>query len=154
MKKQSYDVPAYRFGIVKINGSQKGQSHSVLDYQNALASADCIIIPFENIDGLTMSEIQQFIRLKEVHFIAYQYYEAVPMEKYEYNIIAQAYLDEQMLNGEPQTPIDQAIERTLEENYNKFDSQGKRVCHCFFERYQDKEYEITKDRIKRLEQAK
>ena len=76
------------------------------------------------------------------------------MQKSECNIIVQAYLDEEMLNSEQQTPIDQVIERTLEENYNKFDSQGKRVCNCFFERYQDKEYEVTKDRIKRLEQAK
>ena len=97
-----------------------------------------------------MSEIQQFIKLKEVHFIAYQYYEIMPMQKCEYNIIVQAYLDEQMLNREPQTTIDQAIERTLEENYNRFDSREKRVCHCFFERYQDKEYELTNERIKKL----
>lgn len=155
MKKQTYDVPAYKFGIAKISCSQKGESYSVQDYQYALQNARCAVIPFENVDGLTMEEIKDFIGIKELHFLSYMRYEDQTADiKENYFVMMQVYVDEQLLNKNSNTPIDQIIEKTLEDNYDKFDYRQKKACCCFFERYQDREYELTKERIKRLEQPK
>lgn len=155
MKPESFDIPAYRFGIVKIDSS-RDESYKLKDYQQALLTGRVIIIPFENVDGLTIEEIKKFLRIKEIYLIAYSYYEWPVQEqvKRNYDVIMQVYADEPRIEKTPDTPVDQVFAEILEENYNKLDKRQKRVCHCFFERYQDKSHTETLDRIKRLEKTK
>lgn len=44
MKHNTYDVPAYRFGIVKIDYAMPSEEYQGKDYQQALLQGRCTII--------------------------------------------------------------------------------------------------------------
>ncbi len=46
--------------------------------------------------------------------------------------------------------LDKMIEQILVEDYSKFQGIEQKMANCFFERYQDGNYEDTLKRVKRL----
>ena len=160
MKKQTYDVPAYKVGILAIQ-NERNKNHTVEDYQRAIDSQRVTIVPFEDVDGLLVSELQELLGLKEVmvqFYYKYQTQEIVRSSRMHYDqAIVYAmwfYIGEDILEENLSKPIDQVIEEILEELYDKQDETEQRYANCFFERYQDKSYELTKQRIKRLTEQK
>lgn len=77
-------------------------------------------------------------------------YETFTMRKHTY-ISGEVFIAEEILEKNTQMPIDRLIEKTLEEHYAELEPEHKRICQCFFQRYQDKSYKVTNERIKRLE---
>lgn len=152
MKNDTYDVPAYRFGIIKIDWAMPGEEYQIKDYQQALSQRRCTVIPFENIDGLTIEEVKNHLGTKEVCLIGYTYYETGQDEQLcrNYYVIMQAYASAQRLEKSSDMTIDRVFEEIFEESYKKLDNNQKRACHCFFERYQDKDYQKTYCRIQNI----
>ena len=159
MKKQTYDVPAYKVGIVVIPG-KKNVEHTIEDYQSAIETKQAIIVPFEDVDGLLVKEVQELLNTKEVFLQFYNQY-----QNWDLKICNQLSLNlgrkfklwffiGNILEENLTIPIDRLVENTIEDLYDTLDSEQKRCAHCFFERYQDKSYELTKERIKRLEENK
>lgn len=155
MKKKTYDVPAYKVGLILIEGEENIE-HSIYDYEWAIDKGKEIIVPFEDVDGLSVREVQEWLHIEEIYL---QFYYQFQSQNLKINQIskhaATAYktwffignIQEEDLD----TPIDQVIENTMEKLYDTMDDEAKTYIHCFFERYQDKSYDITKERIKRLE---
>lgn len=159
-KKKTYDVPAYKVGILVIRG-EDNINHTIKDYQRAIAEKKITIVPFEDVDGLTISEVQELLKTKEIMLQFYHQYQTWML--YSNNRVdlnqgiylkSYIYVGDDILEENLLKPIDQVIENTIEELYDTFDSDQRRAAHCFFERYQDKKYKLTKQRIKRLQNEK
>lgn len=152
MKPDTFDIPAYKFGIVKIDYAMSYEEHQLEDYQHELLQGRCTIIPFENIDGLTVEEVKSMLKIKEAHFAAYTSYETGQGNndiRY-INIILRMHAKAPLLEEYADTPIDYIVEKMFEECYGQLNSIQKRVCNCFFERYRDKSHQDTIERIKKL----
>ena len=158
MKKQTYDVPAYKVGIVQIKNSDPSVSYSPDEYESAISEKRAFLIPFEAVDGLECQEVQKFLKVKDVMLEFYADFNSKGLdgflEKRHIRFETWFYIAGDWLEENKTTPIDQVVETALEEFYEEMDPLQKRCAHCFFERYQDKSYELTKERIKRLEENK
>ncbi len=156
MKNETYDVPGYKFGILKINDhdyySQKMRENNselndiidkAIDYRHAE------VIPFDYVDGLKLKEVQAIIG-GELPIIACCYVEYIS-SGFTVNIsLLQRYIfSEEYIREQQEEPIDKAIEKLCVSNYN-FSDDFKRMANCFFERYQDKSYLATKERINKI----
>ena len=66
MKENTYDVPAYKFFIVKIHDGKR--EHSVNEYTYSLQNnPNCILrIPFEDVDGLTIHEVKGLLDTSDI----------------------------------------------------------------------------------------
>ena len=168
MKKKTYDIPAYKVGIIKITNGNEGK-HSRDDYSDAAKNGDVMVIPFEDIDGLEVQEVQQLIKTKELMVQFYYGYtgwkiNASPFSTYGHykndrnNAMSSTkgiftlylYIDEETLEKNKTTPVDQVVEHVLEDFYTNFTDAEKKCACCFFERYQDKDYKLTNQRVKKL----
>ncbi len=156
MKENTFDVPAYKFFVFKTNDSLR--THSIF-YYNSLISAstsiprDVTLIPFENVDGLEISEIRDLIGTDEVFVFGSLYYERWSNgNRYIDNIanIKPIYLSKEYLDNRKDKTIDKVCEEYMEEHYVDSNDSTRRMYRCFFERYQDKNYEKTLDRVRKL----
>lgn len=158
MKKQTYDVPAYRVGIVQIRNSDPSVSYTPEEYERAIKERRAYIMPFEFVDGLECQEVQTFLKIKDVMLEFYVEHNSRSLDGFTSQIQTRTeawiYIDGDLLEENKTTPIDQVVEYSLEEFYDEMDPLQKRCANCFFERYQDKSYELTKERVKRLEEKK
>ena len=146
MKENTYDVPAYKFFIVKINDGKR--KHSANEYTYLLQNnPNCILrIPFEDVDGLTIHKVKGLLHTSDTSLfdcIAY---------KNEYGMFQSSaaiaiYVDFKDVNIKEDDTIDKVFERQMEKNYTGADDTANRMMRCYFERYQDKSYEKTRQRI-------
>ena len=158
MKKNTYDVPAYKVGLVLIEGEQNIE-HSKEDYELAIKTQREIVVPFEDVDGLTVREVQSVLKTKEIYLCFYYRFQSEILKNrgmvqneagiFKVGIHIAGFSEETL-----EKPIDEVVENTLEDMYNTLEPEQKQFAHCFFERYQDKSYKKTKKRIKRLENKK
>ena len=166
MKKKTYDIPAYKVGIIKITNGIEGR-YSPDDYTAAAEDGNAIIIPFEDIDGLEVQEVQQLIKIKELMVQFYYKYTGfginAPTSYNAYknnrnNMMTSTnckctlyiYIDKETLEKNKTTPVDQVVEQVLEEFYTDLSDEEQKCARCFFERYQDKDYKVTDQRVKKL----
>ena len=160
MKKNTYDVPAYKMGIVLINRGEH-QYFELRDYSRAISTGKVKIIPFEAIDGLLVSEVKDILKNKELYIKFFCSYQNITLKENNESTIQEQinlryglYFDSNALSENLNKPVDQVIEEGLEKIYKNMNEKDKRFANCFFERYQDQNYELTKQRIKRLEEQK
>ena len=146
MKENTYDVPAYKFFIVKINDGKR--EHSVNEYTYLLQNnpKPCLPIPFEDVDGLTINEVKEFIHINDTVLLGCISY------KDEYGILRSnrataIFVDFKDDNMKDEDTIDKVFEWQIEKYYMEVDDTAKRMFRCYFERYQDKSYEKTRQRI-------
>lgn len=168
MKKKTYDIPAYKVGIIKITNGIEAK-YSVDDYIDAEKDGNVMIIPFEDVDGLEVQEVQQLIKTEELMVQFYYGYTAwrinnstsTTYETYKNVRNNQTglssgrftlflYIDEETLEKNKTTPVDQVVEHLLEDFYTDLTDAEKKCACCFFERYQDKDYKVTNQRVKKL----
>lgn len=157
MKENTFDVPAYKFFVLKIDDGIK--IHSVDDYKPFIYARpidNYVTIPFDDVDGLEVEEIRDLIRTDDiVIFGAISYkLDRGDIPKIYMAYINALYFDKEYLDDKSDMTIDKIVEKFMEERYKTSDDRTKRVYRCFFERYQDGSYEKTKERIKRLEIGK
>lgn len=149
MKENTYDVPAYKFFIVKINDGKK--EHSPDEYTHILYNNPnrIIRIPFEDVDGLTIQEVKDLLHRSDIVLLSCISYEGEP-GILQHSVLNIFYVDFKDDNLKEDDTIDKVFERLMEKNYMQVDDTAKRVMQCYFERYQDKSYEKTKQRIMSL----
>ena len=155
MKKKTYDVPAYKVGLILIEG-ERNIEHSKEDYELAIKTQREIVVPFEDVDGLSVREVQALLSTKEIYLCFYYRFQSESlknnrMAQNEAGIFKVGVHISEFKEETLDKPIDEVIENTLEDMYDILEPEQKRFAYCFFERYQDKNYKKTKKRIKRLE---
>ncbi len=73
MRENTFDVPAYKFFAWKINDGRK--SHTYDEYELLISNNKSMIaIPFENIDGLKVEEIQSLLSTSDIVISGSSYY--------------------------------------------------------------------------------
>lgn len=159
----SFDVPAYKFGILKLNDpyretiERNGDDSSIVYecIEEAIGFA-ADFIPFESVDGLTVEEVKNALALNgPIIFICYNYFTIFNnREKSEWlKPIDVLVLDKKTVNANLSMQIDQVIEKAFEKSYAKSSEDEKKVMKCFFERYQDGTHQDTVERVKFLEMS-
>lgn len=156
MKENTFDVPAYKFFAWKIDDGQV--SHTLDDYKFLFDNDGSMIsIPFENIDGLKVVEVQTLLSTSEIVISGGSYYSLNYGKNGtfgKFDIVNLFYFHSDYLNEHREETIDKLLEKLMEREYVSIDESIKRMHRCFFERYQDGSYEKTKERIKKLEMRK
>lgn len=154
MKENTFDIPAYKFFVMKINDGRA--AHSLVSYNDYIKDldkfSDLIKIPFENIDGLTIAEVRDLLNQTDLLLACATTYQ-IDKDWQRFDIIKTIYIDLDYDDIKKET-IDKAIEKWMMLFYNENDEITRKVYRCFFERYQDGSYEKTKERIKKLEIGK
>lgn len=163
MKPDTFNIPAYQFVLLNIGETLLDDAKTITPsmVENTIRYVDqcgaIATIPFEYVDGLTISEIRQYTNIKGpiilMCFVGHENF--IPYGKWK-NSLHIMYLDNIYTSKNKDKPIDQAFEEAFEQNYALQETSPilKKVARCFFERYQDKSHEQTVDRIKRLEKTK
>ncbi len=153
MKENTFDVPAYKFLVVKIGDGKK--SHTYDEYQEYIRTYNvCIYFPFENIDGLEVEEVRHLLGTKEIMIVAATSYNNDNYDDINIDINTVYYLPENFLNDKNMERIDKVIEENMSENYMSYPDFQKKIVRCFFERYLDGSYRKTKKRIRKLERKR
>lgn len=137
MKPNTYDVPAYRFALVKFKNDMLRYTTDIKEICNALRmnSNDFFLIPFEQVDGLTGNEVKDLLNqnYSTVMLICYNYCSnenESPKQLY-INII----LTVGPILLDDAKPIDKQFEEVMIANYDKSLNYSKAI-RCFLERYQ------------------
>lgn len=150
MKKDSFDIPAYKFCVLR--------DFNLNDWENLDEKIKTFnktqMVPFENVDGLTIGEVQSLLHVGTIVCLCYLDGGIEQLcNAHVITIIANIFLNSDIVSANQDMQIDEAIGNLLEENYYKKDFQEKiqKVARCFFERYQDQTHSDTKERVKRLE---
>ncbi len=154
MKPDTYNIPAYKFEIIipiePINATSDFES--VTKFNSSIATGKIISIPWESFDGLTIADAFKYLERKDFMFLCSVTWEndnrssLTTTKNGLFNIGFRFDLTKDFANMR----VDKAIESYMEEQYSKASETEKKVFRCFFERYQDRNYEETKERIKRL----
>lgn len=148
MKPNTFDVPAYKFGLIFL---------------------DDTIIPWENVDGLCIEEILKILgkQGQAFSFICYvlEWEEKIPLITNYFFVKRQKISITQHINrlytlqfpsdistNISSQPIDKVIEEDCMTRYMNLDKTSQKIFKCFFERYQDENHEATLKRIRKLEE--
>lgn len=158
MKQNSYDVPAYKFGIFKFKNTYggNGKRPTSKQLQDALGSQsdNLDFIPFDNVDGLMINEVEECLNTKDILFVMYTQSSVNTPYGREDNL--RTYFQIYMNLDEEEGTIEEALGATLAGGYcNELDKPtSQRAVKCFFERYLDYSPRKTKKRIKYLDKIK
>lgn len=164
----SFDIPAYNFGILKFNDAYKrllkknGNDGDFIQgcIKEATESYGSYgsyidIIPFEYIDGLTLEEVKTFLNLDgPIVLSCYAYCKSFNSAgvQNKFSLLHNFIFLENKVNENLSEQIDKMMEELCEEHYANSSTKLKRVLRCFLERYQDNSHQDTFMRIKKLEQ--
>lgn len=158
MKENTFDVPAYKFFVLKIADGIR--EHNYNHYHSFTSTgthySPVTFIPFENVDGLEVDELRRLIGTNEVFILGATYCELNstmgPISKFGNTI--EIYFGKDFLDHKKNMTIDAICAEAMEEKYVTRNDREKRMYRCFFERYQDKSYKKTKERIRKIEMRK
>ena len=113
-------------------------------YENYVKKGEIVILPWESFDGLTVGEVLEIIHQKGFTFTCYTFWKddkAIPARHHLYVHFFLSFTSDF---------IDKIVENNLSTTYPKANDKVKKICRCFFERYQDRDYQETVDRVKKL----
>ena len=152
MKNDTFDIPAYKFCILRDNRIDK----DTLKVMPKIVFNESQMIPFENVDGLTVGEVESFLDTNPI--LCMCYIDCGRDKLSDSGIIhtvGTLCLDSDFINVYQDMSIDDAFCMLLEENYFNKEIEEievlQKVARCFFERYKDFSHNDTKERVKRLE---
>jgi len=151
MKNNTYIIPAIDFYVVFPRAGYSFTKPEDVEYCIKVGMHK--LIPFKEVDGLLISELFQISCFSNGFAVCPIAIMKTLDEKHEeQNFYNRLYILKQFKEnaiGLSKT-IDKIVEETYERNYRDADSETRRLYNCFFERYQDGDYETTKQRVKRL----
>ena len=152
MKENTYDIKTYQFGIFvpkkeysddeirKLNElAGEDRISEGAKFIKDLASKDCPIINFDDIDGLTLEDIKSLELCKgdTIIFILYDEVNEIYM-KVSPNIVIQYFSFIDVKGKSKNCLVSNLIEKDLLQQYDKSSQNAKRRIKCFLERYQYK----------------
>lgn len=146
MKENTFDIPSVKFCI----------GYRTIPYGKRICEINetFILVPFEDIDGLTIDDVLKTINNKEFVFAAISLTKSITSDVYNIGYLVREKFDSDSLQSQMLDCIDKVVEKRLEEKYSQANEKEKRIYQSFFEKYQDGSYLKTKERIKRLEMRK
>lgn len=135
MKENTYIIPAIDFYIGEVS--------------DGMGLLPDTFIPFEKVDGMSVQELVDSLELDD--FFAFYAASASTFRGYR-NVMDKTIISVEKLlwatNGNK--TIDKVIEEIYESRYQDASKREQEIFNNFFERYQDKNHEETKQRVKRL----
>lgn len=145
MKENTYIIPAIDFYIVKPNDSFE----SFEDAEFKIKQGRVSLIPFGYVDGLLVDElINNFGLTNNFLFCAINMVDTIGGDRY-MNILHTSFFNTNSLENQMNCQIDKVIEQLYSNSYHTVSIRSRQIYNSFFERYQDGDYEKTKQRIKR-----
>ena len=153
MKENTYDIKTYQFGIIAPKKEYSDEEIRKLNelagediisegakFIKDLASKDCPIINFDDIDGLTLEDIKSLELCKgdTIIFILYDEVNKIYMNKVSPNIFVQYFSFIDVKGKSKNSLVSNLIEKDLLLQYNESSQNAKRRIRCFLERYQYK----------------
>lgn len=138
MLPNTYDVPAYKFALVKFDDDILEKNMDVNYCANYVVNNhnDCHFIPFESFDGLTIEELKTLFRQNHNNFYFVCYSSFGYEESNGAKVFKNTILFSLLNTGcrESQT-IDEIIRNYMLGTYLNQNAQTQRVFRCFLERY-------------------
>lgn len=138
MRDNTYDIPAYKFALVKFEYDILGECKDRNTVKNYVVNNPslCYCIPFENFDGSTVEELKPVFcqRHNNFYFVCYNsfsYTTRMGGMVNQYNILFSLLL----LDLGMEERIDEVIKNYMINNYKICNAEAQRVFRCFLERY-------------------
>ena len=150
MKENTFDIPSVKFCI----GYDISNKNNVSTVVGHYFGYNLGLIPFENVDGLTIDDVLKTIKTEEFVFAAISLVKSIIGPHSDFSFLVIEKFDSNSLQSQMLERIDKEVEKRLEEKYCQANEKEKRIYQSFFERYQDGSYQKTKERRKRLEMRK
>lgn len=119
------------------------------DYRRAMEANEASLIPFDNVDGLTVEETLRTLQTKDFAICCTVNWKAQTGPN-QVQILDTLVFPASTLINEKNVSIDQLVENEYEYRYMEVPESTRRIYRCFFERYQDNSYQETKERVKKL----
>lgn len=165
MKENTYIIPAIKFYILKeprnLSKVEKREALSdatvCCEFNKIIEEANTILIPFSEVDGLTVSEMASSLSIRN-------YFAIVAIHEYERKILTPAgmtldknfrFLDTRIFSiteDKKDVPVDQMFETYIKDIYPSASNKQKRIYHSFLEQYRYQDYEQTKMIIKEIKE--
>lgn len=137
MRDNTYDIPAYKFALVKFNYDILGECkdwNTVTNYVFNNPSL-CSFIPFENFDGLTVEELKPLFCQGHNNFY-FGCYTSLSYPRGRDTVNQHSILFSLLLlNLGMEERIDEVIKNHMINNYKTCNAEEQRVFRCFLERY-------------------
>lgn len=147
MKPNNYDIPAYQFFLVKPSSRYKASEDTKERFMKIRKEIsgdtpynDCCLIPFEEVDGLMISDLDSIIN-GEILIACFVNIPSLKQSLYHstilYHIFSYQKADKKL---KEETSIDEFVTECLKAKYDSQSQSKKRVYDCFLNRYSDEEY--------------
>ncbi len=151
MRENTYNIPAVKFGIAFFSNperyaNEKDTNKLLNVFASRLHTWEVISIPFDSVDGLTLSEIQDILMLDEGPMFFYSDYNIPEGIRYKNQGIGLVFPKE-YLAANPNQPVEDAITAGIEQGYY---NMNNRLTTCFLERYKDYSQEKVLERIEKI----
>lgn len=160
MKDNTYVIPAIKFYILKgPEDLDDTLSDEIVDYEfdRMMKKGEPTIIPFSNVDGLTVFEMATSLRIDKHFAIAAANVceeksvtdSGIKIDKVFsfFDLVRFSLTDDKM-----DVPVDKMFETYIEGVYSSASDKQKRIYHSFLEEYRYQNYEMTKAKIKEINQ--
>ncbi len=146
MKDNTYIIPAidFYFGIPNNN--------TISDIILELKYEKVKLVPFENVDGLLIEDLEPYLSEKGFIIVAINKLNFYKDENKQVsnNILNIVVFNKEEFDSLKDKTIDKIVEEKYESIYKKVPLRTRRIFNSFFEKYQDGDYNKTKERVKKL----
>lgn len=153
MRENTFDVPAYKFFVLKPHDNIRIRGIDAYnDFFHQRSFFPATPIPFEDIDGLEVDEVRDVLGTDEICvFSAVCWKDDSTLHLWGINPL---YFSKKCLDSNKDMTIDALCEQAMADLYMASNDKTQRIYRCFFERYQYKSYEKTKEKIRMIETRK
>lgn len=146
MKDNTYIIPAVDFYV---GISEFGTPDNIF---KELKEGKIKFIPFECVDGLLIEDLGFLLLEKNLIVVAINKLNFYKGENKQVinNVLNLTVFNKEELDSLKEKTIDKVVEDIYESKYEKASLRTRRFYNSFFERYQDGDYNKTKERVKKL----
>ncbi len=159
MKPDTFNVPAYKFALVRIGNGRIPKNMNSKDrlktlekeldsFEGTFVLNGLQLLPFEDVDGLTYEEVFDILNTDYNEIIFICYYGGISAVPNSRKRIFSLFISGD--DDNKTKPFDKIIEKIFEEKYINGSVLERQAIRCFFERYQDKTHQDTIARVKKL----
>lgn len=149
MKSNTFDIPTYRFYIVRHENGAYNIT-GISSYKDSIERGTYSTIPYEEVSGLTFKDLKDIGLKGEVFIACFCDFNSINKKRYRIPLF---YAPHEICRELDDKVIDDVVIESLEQKYNAASTYEKRIYNCFFERHQDLSHEHTVERIKKLEKT-
>ncbi len=148
MKNNTFDIPAYKFALVKFDEDISKDKYTT-DFM--INNPDKIhIIPFENVDGLTAKDIKLLFHQEHNYFLFICYISFDYKNKFGIEYRFQNFILPILLDIPDEIRIDTFIRDHMQKWYNNTTEDFQKIFGCFLERYC---YQDQTEVLKRIKES-